>query len=338
MDLRYWKHKKLYRTLSIIGAFVLILIVWEIYLPLKPLLNDSIVFTAQKGMGDEEIAKALEDAGIIKNSYFMRGYVFLTMQDYRLQAGKYSLSPSMSVAQIVRKFVTGDVIRQNITILEGWDKFQISKYLEAKGVCEEKDFLNLINFDYSKSYSFLQDKPKDISLEGYLFPDTYRVSLGEDKEDFLKKMLDNFDKKLTAELRAEIKNQNKSIFEIITMASILEKEVALLNDKKIVSGILWKRIDVDMPLQVDSTVNYITGKSDAGVAIKDTKIDSPYNTYKYTGLPIGPISNPGLDSILAAIYPKDSPYWYYLSADGTGKTIFSKTIGEHNAARAKYLR
>ena len=104
-----------------------------------------------------------------------------------------------------------------------------------------------------------------------------------------------------------------------------------------VSGILWKRLAVGMPLQVDATINYITNKNDAGVAIKDTKINSPYNTYKYAGLPAGPISSPGMDSILAAIYPTKNDYWYWLSANGTGKTIFSKTLDQHNIARVKYL-
>ena len=122
------------------------------------------------------------------------------------------------------------------------------------------------------------------------------------------------------------------------MASILEKEVVSLHDKKIVAGILWKRIANGVPLQVDSTINYITQKNNASVSVKDTDIDSPYNTYKYSGLPKGPISNPGIDSIMAAIYPTKSQYWYYLSADGTGKTIFSQTLEEHAAAIAKYLK
>jgi UPF0755 protein len=180
----------------------------------------------------------------------------------------------------------------------------------------------------------LQDKPKDVGLEGYLFPDTYEITLGNNCDDILNAMLENFDQKLTPALRTEITNQKKSIFEEITMASLLEKEVKTLDDKKIVSGILWKRISIGMPLQLDSTVNYATGKSDASVLIKDTKIDSPYNTYKYPGLPKGPISNPGMDSIMAAIYPKATNYWYYLS---DGKTIFSETLEQHDIAKAKYL-
>ena len=118
------------------------------------------------------------------------------------------------------------------------------------------------------------------------------------------------------------------------MASLLEKEVRTLDDKKIVSGILWKRISIGMPLQLDCTVNYVTGKSDASCTVKDTQTNSLYNTYKYRGLPKGPISNPGIDSITAAIYPTQTNYLYYLSA---GKTIFSETLQQQDAAKAKYL-
>ena len=162
-------------------------------------------------------------------------------------------------------------------------------------------------------------------------------------------MLDNFDKKLTQDLRKEISRQSKTIFEIVTMASMLEKEVKDFEAKKLVSGILWKRLENGISLQVDATITYLAGKKTthpegvasrpygARISIEDLQIDSPYNTYKYKGLPLGPISNPGLESILAAIYPKESDFWYYLSTPD-GKTIFSKTLQEHNLAKAKYLR
>ena len=133
-------------------------------------------------------------------------------------------------------------------------------------------------------------------------------------------------------MRTEIANQKKSIFDIVTMASLLEKEVSTLSDKKIVSGILWKRLSISMPLQLDSTIIYITGNPN--ISAKDKLVNSPYNTYKYYGLPKGPISNPGIDSITAAIYPTQTNYLYYLT---DGKTIFSETLEEHNAAKAEYL-
>jgi len=239
----------------------------------------------------------------------------------------------MSVYQIANAMAQGDVIKNNAVILEGWDTKDIAKYLESKGICNQDYFISLTKKDYSEEFSFLGDKPKNASLEGYLFPDTYEVAKNETCENILNSMLENFDQKLTPGLRAEIKNQKKSIFDIVTMASLLEKEVRTSADKKIVSGILWKRISIGMPLQLDSTIIYITGNPD--ISAKDKKTNSPYNTYKYYGLPKGPISDPGIDSITAAIYPTKTNYLYYLT---DGKTIFSETLEQHNAAKAKYLQ
>ena len=286
-------------------------------------------------MGDEEISKELKELGIIRSAYFFRTYTLLSLRHLSLQAGKYNLSSKMSSYQIVKKMVLGDVIKNKLVILEGWDLADIGQYLELKEVCEKDFFAFLIEKDYSEHFDFLKDKPEDVALEGYIFPDTYEISEVEACEDILGMMLSNFDNKLTSELRDEISNQNKSIFDIVIMASMLEKEVRTLEDKKIVAGILWKRLSVDMPLQIDATVNYVTGKSDPAVAIKDTKLDSPYNTYKYKGLPKGPISNPGLDSLTAAIYPTATKFWFYLT---DGRTIFSETFEQHVAAKAKYLR
>ena len=334
----HFTFKKLTFAITVLLTFVCLFIFWELFIPYSLSATPPQNYMVQKGLGDEEIAADLQKQGIIKNSLFFRLYVFVTGQDKKLQAGNYELSSSMSVYDIVKKFVSGDVIKNYITIIEGWDQKDIAQYFESKSLYAEQDFLAATTKDFSDVFGFLKDKPKKLSLEGYLFPDTYEVSLAAEPEDMVKNMLANFDKKLTSDIENEITRQNRSIFQVITMASILEKEVQTVEDKKIVAGILWKRIKNGMPLQVDASINYITGKHAAGASIKDTKIDSLYNTYKYAGLPLGPISNPGMDSILAAIYPVDSPYWYYLSADNTGKTIFSKTLEEHNSAKAKYLK
>lgn len=307
---------------------------FEIYVPSNPVSHETITYAVQKGWGDAEISKDLEKLGIIRSSSFFRFYAVASFQHSQLKAGKYILSPRMSVYKIIKKMAAGDVVKEKITIFEGWNIKDMAEYLEEKGACKKDDFIQAANKDYSGEFEFLKDKPKDIGLEGFLFPDTYEITENGNCDDIVMAMLLNFEKKLTPELQAQIQKQKKSVFEIITMASIIEKEVRILNDKKIVSGILWKRLSVDMPLQVDATVNYITGKSDPGAAIKDTKIDSPYNTYKYKGLPKGPISSPGMNSIIAALNPKDSPYWFYLS---DGVTIFSKTLEEHNIAKAAYL-
>jgi len=341
--------KKITSIIGIIFLLVFFFVCFEVYIPINPGSHETIIFTVQKGWSDDEIASNLQKLGIIRSGYFFKFYAILSLKHSQLQAGEYNLSPKMSAHQIANKMAQGDVIRDKLVILEGWDIKDIGKYLESKDICKQDYFIFLAKKDYSGEFNFLNPpaggKPKDVDLEGYLFPDTYEIGKGETCEDVLSAMLANFDKKLTPELRAEIKNftltpkfgvgARKSIFDIVTMASLLEKEVRTLDDKKIVSGILWKRLSIDMPLQLDATVNYITGKSDPSVSIKDTKIDSPYNTYKYRGLPKGPISNPGINSIIAAIYPTQTNYWYYLS---DGKTIFSETLEQHNAAKAKYLQ
>jgi len=326
---------------SVIGSIFLLIIFFlcfEIYIPVNPSSHETIIYTVQKGWGDEEIADNLKKLGIIRSSYFFKLYDILSFKHASLQAGEYNLSPKMSIHKIAGMMSRGDVIKERVVIFEGWDIADIGKYLESRDICSQDYFTSLTKRDYYEEFDFLNDKPRNVGLEGYIFPDTYEIAKGETCENILHRTLVNFDEKLTPELIAEIANDPKgtpkSIFDIITIASLIEKEVRTLEDKKIVSGILWKRLSIDMPLQLDSTVNYITGKSDPSVSIKDTKIDSPYNTYKYKGLPKGPISSPGINSIIAAIYPTKTNYWYYLS---DGKTYFSETLEQHNEARTKYL-
>ncbi|MFA7663080.1 MAG: endolytic transglycosylase MltG, partial [Patescibacteria group bacterium] len=172
---------------------------------------------------------------------------------------------------------------------------------------------------------------------GYIFPDTYHITTTATAEEIMDKALSNFGNKLTPELRAEIKAQGKTIYEIITLASIVENEVAKAEDMKIVAGIFWNRLDIGMGLQSDATINYITSGKTTRPTADDLKIDSPYNTYKYRGLPPGPIANPGIASIEAVINPTKTDYLYFLTTPDK-QTIFSKTFEEHVAAKNKYLK
>lgn len=343
---------------KIIFVILIILIggliyLWQgIYLPLDSNSQEEKVFLIRKGEGLEEIAANLSKDRIIKNRIFFILYVLLTNQLKNLQAGVYLLKPSMSIEEITNQIVLGKTIEEKITIIEGWNINDIADYFEAKGLFKKDEFFKVVGhpkvdysekkdlpppFNFSDEFSFLADKPKNISLEGYLFPDTYFVRKDAGPEDIVEMMLSNFDRKLTPDLRDEIIRQKKTIFEIITIASLIEKEVKTPEDKRIVSGILWKRLKKRIPLQVDATISYITGKKTTAISREELRIDSPYNTYKYDGLPLGPICNPGIESILAAVYPQESEYFYYLSAPD-GKTIFSRTLREHNIAKAKYLR
>lgn len=322
---------------SVTGFFILAVLaifLFQVYFPANPFSSSTITYVVKKGAGDEEIAGDLKKMGIIRSSSFFQLYEIMSFRHSSLQAGKYNFSPRMSVYQIVKKLSIGDIVRNKYTILEGWDLEDIGKYLEEKNMCTKDEFIKLAGNDHSAEFEFLKDKPKDVGLEGYIFPDTYEIADGDTCQDFIGVALANFDKKLTSELKAEISKQKKSIFDVVTMASMIEKEVKKIEDKKIVSGILWKRIAIGMPLQLDCTVNYVTGKSDASALIKDTKIDSPYNTYKYKGLPKGPISNPGVESLKAALYPTKTDYLYWLS---DGITHYSRTFEEHVENKRKYL-
>jgi len=326
------------KKLLIFIAFFILILLWSgIYFPKNSKITEDKIFLIKKGDNLFQIAQNLEEEGLIRNRFLFDFYVILKGKERKLQAGEYLLSPAMNSGQIAKKIILGDTAKEILTIIEGWNVRDIGSYFEEKMICQSEDFLEIISNDFSQEFSFLTDKPKKLNLEGYFFPDTYEINRGIEIGEIVDKILNNFDKKLTQDLRDEIQKQKKTIFEIVTMASLIEKEVRNLEDKKIVSGILWKRLKSGMPLQVDATISYITGKKTTQVSIEETKIDSLYNTYKYRGLPLGPISNPGLESILAAIYPEENPYWYYLSTP-EGKTIFSKTLEEHNIAKAAYLK
>ena len=181
----------------------------------------------------------------------------------------------------------------------------------------------------------LQDARLNPKLEGYLFPDTYEFFIPSGISVVEKKFRENFERKIdNLSLGSASK---KELADIITIASLVEKEVSGTEDRKIVAGIIKKRIANDIPLQIDASICYIKGNPCLPITEEDKKIDSPYNTYRYLGLPPGPINNPGTDAIEASINPRQSAYWYYLSDQETGKTIFSKTLDEHNTNVVKYL-
>lgn len=317
----------------------------EIYFPHPSYPKDKSV-QIEPGLGSRKIADLLKKERIIRSKWAFIIYVSLKGAASGLKPGLYEFGQE-AIPVIVQKLVRGGTNEITITIPEGWGIKDIAEYLEKEKIARKAEFLQLVGFMEVKpkhqgqtlminKLDFLKDKPAGLSLEGYLFPDTYRIFKGAEAEDVIVKMLENFEKKLTPDLRTEIARQDKTIFEIIVMASLIEKEVSSDKDRVLVSEILWKRLKLGIGLQVDATIIYLTGKKSTKISKAETEIDSSYNTYKYRGLPPGPIANPGLSAIRAAIYPKDSPYLYYLSAPD-GRTIFSKTLEEHNQAKIKYL-
>jgi UPF0755 protein len=238
----------------------------------------------------------------------------------KLIAGDYLLDKKEGPADLAFRITKGHFHLNTFkaTIPEGWSVTQIGEYLKT----------NLISFDKSKFIKLAKEK------EGYLFPDTYFISPTIKPEDMIKKMTDNFDLKIKSV--TALSTSTKTLKEIIIMASILEEEARTTESRRMVSGILWKRISLGMPLQVDSTFLYINGKTTYELTLEDLKINSPYNTYQYKGLPPGPISNPGLDAINAALNPIKSKYIYFLSSK-SGTMHYATTFEEHKKNKELYL-
>ncbi len=230
-----------------------------------------------------------------------------------------------------------------LTIIPGWNLRQVAEYLVKQGFATTTD--DVYNFtgkpavDYRTTKVTLPKiseleifvgKPSYISYEGYLAPETYRVFKDASILDILKKLVEQRDKEISAQMWQDIEKNGGSLYQIMIMASILEKEVQNADDKAKVADILWRRWDKNWALQVDSSVHYAVDKrGDVFTKQAEREFDSPWNTYKYPGLPLGPISNPGLDSIKAALYPEKNSYWYFLTGkDGT--VYYAKTLDEHN--------
>ena len=322
-------------------------VIHQIKTPLDP-YGSMTTFTVEKGENVIEIGKSLEKDGIMSNWIYFAIYTWFKRGASSLQAGEYELGPQMNIPEIVEKITHGEIKspEKRITIIEGWTNKEIAQYLEKEGLVKADEFLGLVDNPNSnraieqysnREYNFLEDKPEDASLQGYLFPDTYRVYRDASTQDIVKKMLDNFGQKLDQDLRTEIVSQKKTIFEIVTMASLLEKEAKTYEDKRIIAEIFYKRIKANLSLQSCASVEYVLGTKKRILSIQDTKVESPYNTYLYKGLPPSSICNPGLDSIKAAIYSKTTPYWYFLSTKDDGTIIYGKTAEEHSLNKVKHL-
>jgi len=321
--------------LLLLGGFFLVYIWQSIYLP-KSFSPEEVIFSVKNGEGSKEISVNLERAGLIKWGPALRLYVQFKEVAGKLQAGSYRLSPSMTIPEIVNKFVNGDVANEKITFPEGFNLKKIKKSFEDSEFLKTVDLGEFKIIDFKEEFDFLSDTPNEASLEGFLFPDTYFFEPPMQEEEVARIFLNNFGEKISP-YQDEISAKELTLFDIVTMASLIEKEVQTKEDKELVSGIFWKRIELGKPLESCATIAYIKGVDQWLYSFDDTRIESPYNTYLHAGLPPGPICNPGLESILAALYPKDSDYWYYLSTP-EGETIFSKTFEEHSLAKEKYLK
>ncbi len=330
--------EKYYKISAIVIITALILGAVMVVLP-YPLFSgapaEGTAFTIEKGKSLGAVAHSLADQNLIISRYLFVAYAVFTGQERKFQAGKYVVPPRASIQGLVNAFAGGKGASEDITVTvpEGTNLADLGKILSKSGLpVKTGDFLGPDIF------------PPTGGLEGYLFPDTYRFKPGTEAEEIKETMRNNFDEKVR---RAHPTVLESRLQRTIIIASILEKEVRNRRDMKLVAGIIEKRLARNMPLEIDATVTYgvcypkfLAGQyCDVSLAniIDNLKVSTPYNTYVNKGLPAGPISNPGLTAIEAALNPEKSDYLYYLSApDGT--TIFSKTAAEHEKARNRYLK
>ncbi len=263
-------------------------------------------------------------SNIIKSDFWFKSFAYIfSLGNVKVVAGNYALNKKQSLITLAWRVSHGDldVIPVKIILPEGLNSFEIANiFSNSLPSFDEKTFMGLV---------------ETRKLEGYLFPDTYFVMPDMTELEIIELMKDNFDEKIK-EVIADINKFGKSESDVIKMASILEEEASTVESRKIVSGILWKRISIDMALQVDSSFKYINGKTTSNLTLEDLKIDSPYNSYTNRGLPPTPISNPGLEAIRDAINPIKTPYLYFLT-DNEGKMHYAVSFEEHVENKLKYL-
>lgn len=287
-----------------------------------------------------DVATKLSDVGVVSWRGYFVYYIWKEDLRHTLVAGKYQLSGKMTIPEIAKVVARGDIVPKGVTVTfpEGFDSRKMAERLNANGLPGDA-FLDLVKHPKSEwrdEFWFLKDMPQDASLEGFLFPDTYTFAFDTPADAIVIRMLKNFENRFPDAAKTDIAKQGKSVFDIVTLASIVEDEVRTGSDRKLVADLFWRRIASGMPLQSDATVKYVRGESKVQHSIEETRVDSPYNTYVNKGLPPGPISNPGTESLMAVIAPTPNQYVYFLSDTSTGETVFSVTFDEHKLNKTKH--
>ena len=290
-------------------------------------------FEVRQGENMFSLAERLEAAGLISSRYVFLWHLVREQKTRDLVAGAYSLSGNLSVAEIAFMITEGKTVPRDvrITFPEGWGSKKMAQRLTANGL-PGADFLMLVQKpqpELRKQFDFLSDMPAGASLEGFLFPDTYFFDPQTSAEAIVEKMLTNFGKKFDVVLRTAAEKQKRSLFATVTLASIVENEVKTETDRKMVADIFLRRLAVGQALESCATLQYILGVDRVQYSYAETQTPSPYNTYINSGLPPGPIGNPGLMTLNATISPQANSYFYFLNDPKTGETIFSVTYEEH---------
>ena len=291
------------------------------------------IIRVEPGASLNDIAALLKSHGCLRSAAAFKLHATVTGQASELKSGTYEVSPAMSAPQLIRMVAQGQQATVTVTIPEGFTLAQIAQRLAEAGLAGEQQFQAAATAQAVED--MLQVKlPEEVhSAEGYLFPETYSFTLGTTPERTVARMIGEFEKRFITQLWEPLPSEQRwgSLHEIVTLASLVEEEAQIESERALIAGVLKNRLERGMRLECDATVQYALGKHRTRLTYSDLQIDSPYNTYRYAGLPPGPISSPGLDCLRAALKPAQTQYLFYV-ARGDGSHIFSRTYQEHLAA------
>ncbi|WP_147532444.1 endolytic transglycosylase MltG [Bacillus marasmi] len=350
---------KVVRKIVLIAAIIIFLLIGAVFgggyfyiksalKPVDPSNKKEVAVEIPIGSSVSGIGQILQENGIIKNAKVFKYYVkFKNEADF--MAGEYQLAPSMTLPEILSKLKTGKVLEEvvfKITIPEGKQLRQIAEIIAEKTNREHDEVFNTLN-DSEFVKSMMEKYPDLLTneilsdqvmypLEGYLFPATYPFyEEAPSLEKIVTEML-NKTRDVVREYEGQMSEKEMSPHKLLTMASLIEEEATEKADRHTIASVFYNRINIDMPLQTDPTVLYAKGKHKDRVLYEDLEVDSPYNTYKNTGLPPGPIACAGTMSIEAALNPEETDFLYFL-ATAEGNVIFTKSLDEHNREKAKHI-
>jgi UPF0755 protein len=318
-------------VISVLSAFALLVIffIWNL-VPVEPGARTMQIYEVPYGASLRHVCKGLEKQGIIRNRVVFEIFIRLNQEKRMTKAGHFRIGPGMSVPRIVRELVSGRPRTVRMTIPEGLTNKEIATLLAKKGLANQERFLQL-----ATDNNFINQVFKTIRVthgaEGYLFPDTYEFDVNVTEKEILTEMLKQFEKVYNQYFKA-IPEKRRS--EVITIASLVEKEAKEAEERPVIAGVFYNRLRRNLALQSCATVQYVLGKRKERLLYEDLQVESPYNTYRHPGLPPGPIANPGLDSLKAAAKPMDVPYLFFV-ARSDGRHIFSNTYEEHIRAQQR---
>lgn len=307
----------------------------------------TVPFTIPVGATTSNVAQSLHEAGLIRSEVLFEVLVARRGMDGQLRQGTFLLRSDMTLDEIIRVFSSTQAVQQTVTFPEGWRIEEMADRLSVQSDIDESEFLRIARDRaamFAGEFTFLADLPEDQTLEGYLFPDTYRIDAATTAEDLIRRMLQRFGQVFDVSLLAAADGMGMSVHEVVTLASIVEREAVLDEERSLIAGVFHNRLASDIPLQADPTVQYVIGRTESGgrwwkpdITRDDFRTQSPYNTYVVDGLPPGPIAAPGLKSIQAVVKPDETPYLFFV-ARGDGSHAFAETNKEHELNMDKYLR